>query len=204
MKIITISREFGSGGRELGKRLADVLQIPCYDHEIIELIAEKQQLDKDYVARISERDIGKFYLTTISHRFAMSRTVSQQSVNISVTETNVIKELAARGDCVIVGRCADIILREMKPMNLFVYADTRSKIDRCMARAHEGENLTQKEIVKKMRKIDKSRMSYRSLFIGDKEKARETFHLCVNTSGREIKLLVPAVAEYIRAWFKQS
>ena len=60
MKIITISREFGSGGRELGKRLADALRFPCYDHEIIEMVAQKSGLDENYVAHISEKDIRMF------------------------------------------------------------------------------------------------------------------------------------------------
>ena len=69
MKIITISREFGSGGRELGKRLADRMNIPCYDHEIIDMVAEKHGFDKNYVAHISEKDIRNFYQSTIGHRF---------------------------------------------------------------------------------------------------------------------------------------
>ena len=71
MKIITISREFGSGGRELGKRLAEELGIHCYDHEIIELIAKEHGFDERYVANISEKCIEAAYPTTIGHRFAM-------------------------------------------------------------------------------------------------------------------------------------
>ena len=71
-KIITISREFGSGGRELGKRLAEALGVPCYDYQIIEMVAEKQGLDKDYVENASERDIRAFYPTTIGVRFSAS------------------------------------------------------------------------------------------------------------------------------------
>ena len=71
MKIITISREFGSGGRELGKRLAEELGIHCYDHEIIELIAKEHGFDERYVANISEKCIEAAYPMTIGHRFAM-------------------------------------------------------------------------------------------------------------------------------------
>ena len=71
MKIITISREFGSGGRELGKRLAEELGIHCYDHEIIELIAKEHGFDERYVANISEKCIEAAYPTTIGHRFAI-------------------------------------------------------------------------------------------------------------------------------------
>lgn len=67
--IITISREFGSGGRELGKRLADVFQIPCYDYEIIEMLAKEQGLDEQYVSRISEKKLQVNYPITIGRRF---------------------------------------------------------------------------------------------------------------------------------------
>ena len=69
MKIITVSREFGSGGRELGKRLADALGVPCYDHEIIERVAEKHGFDQNYVSHISEKDIRVFYPSTVGNRF---------------------------------------------------------------------------------------------------------------------------------------
>lgn len=68
MKIITISREFGSGGRELGKRLADALGIPCYDHEIMDMVAEKHGFDKNYISHVSEKDIRVFYPSTVAHR----------------------------------------------------------------------------------------------------------------------------------------
>ena len=70
-KIITISREFGSGGRELGKRLAEELGIPCYDHQIIEMIAKENGFDERYVANVSEKSIEPPYPMTIGHRFAM-------------------------------------------------------------------------------------------------------------------------------------
>lgn len=110
MRIITISREFGSGGRELGKRLAEYLGIPCYDHEIIDLIAEKQGLNREYVARISEKEIRTFYPATIGHRFSILPAVSHPSLDISKAQNSILKELASQGDCVIVGRFADVIL----------------------------------------------------------------------------------------------
>ncbi len=203
MRIITISREFGSGGRELGKRLAEHLGIPCYDHEIIDMIAEKQGLDREYVSRVSERDIRTFYPTTIGHRFAIPHVIAQPSFEISKAQHSILKELAGQGDCVIVGRCADVIHSEMNPMKIFVYAGTQSKIDRCMARATADENLTEKEIAKKMKQIDKGRAAYRELFTDDRWGQRESYHLCINTSGKEIKALVPGLAEYVKLWFGQ-
>ena len=113
MRIITISREFGSGGRELGKRLADALGIPCYDHEIMDMVAEKYGFDKNYISHVSEKDIRVFYPTTIAHRLIAPHLMTQQSVSIAVSEHQLIQELAQQGDCVIVGRSADIVFREM-------------------------------------------------------------------------------------------
>lgn len=204
MKIITISREFGSGGRELGKRLADILHIPCYDHEIIEMVAQKSNLSKDYVAHVSENDIRLFYPTTIAHRFAGLYPVIQQPISVAVAEQELLKKLAEEGDCVIVGRCADVVLKEHDPLSIFVYADTQSKLLRCQQRAGVQEQLTEREILRKMKEIDKGRAAYRDLLTESSWGKKESYHLCVNTSGREIKALAPALAEYAKTWFEQK
>lgn len=203
-KIITISREFGSGGRELGKRLADALKISCYDHEIIEMIAERHGFDKNYVARISEKDLRAAYPMTIGHRFAPSPLSMNMSVQVAVTQQKIIKQFAGQGDCVIVGRCADVILQEFYPMNLFVYADQRSKLARCAQRMPEGENLSSSELLRKMKQIDKDRAAYRGLFTDTQWGRREAYHLCINTSDHEIKALIPPLAEYVSCWFAQN
>ena len=204
MKIITISREFGSGGRELGKRLADALHIPCYDHEIIEMVAQKSGLDKNYVAHVSENDIRVFYPATIAHRLIAPHPVMQQPVSVAVAEHELLKKLASEGDCVIVGRCADVVLREQKPLNLFIYADTQSKLARCRQRAEAGETLTERDLLRKMKQIDKERAAYRALFTELDWGKKEAYHLCVNTSGKEIKALIPALAAYARLWFGED
>lgn len=204
MKIITISREFGSGGRELGKRLADALNIPCYDHEIIEMVAEKYGFDRNHVAHVSEKDIRVFYPTTIAHRLLAPQPVAQQSISITIVEHELIRELAQQGDCVIVGRCADVICREMNPFKLFVYTDKLSKLARCEERADKTEHFSEKEMVRKMKQIDRERAAYRSLFTEEDWGRKEHYHLCVNTSGKEIKALVPAIAQYVKLWFDQQ
>ena len=204
MKIITISREVGSGGRELGKRLADYLGIPCYDHEIIEMVAEKHGFDKNYVSHISEKDIRVFYPSTIGHRFVAPNHTAQHSVKVTLAQHEIVKELAKQGDCVIVGRCADIVCRDLNPLNIFVYADKISKLARCEARASEEEHFSEKEMLRKMKKIDKERAAYRALFTEADWGRKESYHLCVNTSGREVKTLVPAIGEYAKLWFEQK
>lgn len=155
MRIITISREFGSGGRELGKRLADAPEIPCYDHEIIDMVAEQHGFDKDYVAHISEKDIRTFYPSTIAHRFSITQHTAGQPIKIAIAEHEIIRQLAQIGDCVIVGRCADVVCRDMNPLNIFVYADRISKLRRCEERADKEEHFSEKEMLRKMKQIDK-------------------------------------------------
>ena len=202
-KIITISREFGSGGRELGKRIADALGIPCYDHQIIDMVAEKTKLNKDFVASMSEKDIQIFYPTTIAHGFGSPSYAVIQSAEIINAEQQLIKKLAEQGDCVIIGRAADQILSEYKPFNIFVCADEQSKIARCRARAKDDEDFTDKQIIKKCKSIDRQRRVYREMYTINKWGMASSFDLCVNTSGKEIKALVPAVLNYIKVWFDE-
>lgn len=203
MNIITISREFGSGGRELGKRLADYLGVPCYDHEIIDMVAEKLNMDKTYVNHISEKDVRVFYPSTIGHRLLGTQT-SQESIKVTLAQHEIIRSLARQGDCVIVGRCADVVCREMEPLNLFVYADKLSKLARCQERATDAEHFSEKEMLRRMKQIDRERAAYRELFSESEWGRKESYHLCVNTSGREIKTLVPAIGEYAKIWFHQK
>lgn len=204
MKIITISREFGSGGRELGKRLADYLGVRCYDHEIIDMVAEKHGLDKNYVSHISEKDIRVFYPSTIGHRFMAPNHAAQESVKVTLAQHEMIRQLASQDDCVIVGRCADVVCREMNPLNIFVYADKISKLARCQERAGEDEHYTERDMLRRMRKIDKERAAYRELFSETEWGRKESYHLCINTSGKQIKDLVPAIGEYAKIWFEQK
>src|SRR5699024_6264621 len=101
----------------------------------------------------------------------------------------------------IVGRCAGVILRELEPLNVFVHADIRARLARCAARAPEGEQMTEAELLRRMQQIDKGRAACRELFADGKWGSREVCHLCVNTTGREIGSLAAALAGYAEHWF---
>lgn len=104
----------------------------------------------------------------------------------------------------IVGRNEDIILKSCHLFNIFVYADIQSKLKRCRDRAQEDENLTEKELIRKMRQIDKSRAQTREIISGTAWRQRDVYHLCVNTSDWIIKYLALAVADYAMRWFGRS
>lgn len=202
--IITISREFGSGGRELGKRLAEALHIPCYDHQIIEMISKENGLNADYVANVGEKCIEAAYPMTIGHRLAMMPvTVMDQPIRVAVAQRQLLEKFAQQGDCVIVGRCADVILKDYHPLNLFVYADKEAKIERCLRRAPADEKLTRGDIERRMRQIDRSRAQYREMYADSKWGAKETYHLCISTTEKYIKEIIPGLAAYVRCWFSE-
>ena len=119
-----------------------------------------------------------------------------------LTQKKVIEEIAALGEnCVIVGRNADIILRKYCPFNIFVCADITAKLKRCMERVPQGETLTEKELIRQMKRIDKNRSQTREVIGGSAWGQREAYNLTVNTTGWEIKELVPAVADFAARWF---
>ena len=157
MRIITISREFGSGGRELGKRLADALGFAYYDREIVSSIAEKCNLDEGYVENVLRKGLTINVPVTFGHTFYFySDPTSENELKVLNTQQQIIKELALRGDCVMVGRSSGIILEKYNPLRLFVYADMEWKVKRCRERASAEEHLTDRELEKKIRQIDKS------------------------------------------------
>ena len=166
------------------------------------MVAKQQGLDPLKINHISDADISTYYPLTIGRRFAAPPPSMAQPLKMAVAQQMIIRNLAKQGDCVIVGRCAGVILRELNPLNLFVYADQKFKLQRCVTRAPIGENLSPLEITHRMQQIDKGRAAYRELFADAKWGCKEAYHLCINTTGREIKSLIPALAEYANCWFQ--
>lgn len=203
MRIITISREFGSGGRELGRRLADLTGYDYYDSEIITTVAQKSGMDPKYVENTMSDHGWKNHTLTYRGTFASSLYVQSAQIKLLLEQKRAIEEIAALGkDCIIVGRNADIILQEYKPFQIFVCASTQAKIQRCLERASEQEHYTEKELLRKMKHIDKVRAETRELLGGSAWGTGEAYHLTVNTTGWEIKKLVPAVADFAESWFQ--
>ena len=204
MRIITISREFGSGGRELGRRLAEVLSYDYYDKEIISAIASNKEMDEDYVARSIEQDRWQNIPLTF-HQSIVGMPMDTTHTDLLLEQKRVIEEIAKTGkDCVIVGRNADVLLREYEPFNIFVCADMEAKIRRCMKRASENECLNTKEMERKINKMDKSRSQTRDLITGNSWGDRSAYHLIVNTSNWKINELTLAVAEFTKSWYERT
>ena len=200
-KIITIGREFGSGGREIGKRLSDLLGIAYYDKEIVEEISKRTQLAESYIRQIVEQKPGFYYPITIGRTLHTQGAdyLLKQHTSVYMEKTNVLREMAEKSDCIIVGRCADYILRDAKPFRLFVYADMASKMERCRQKAEIEEHLTDRQLMKQIKHVDKNRAKYYQYYTGQVWGARENYDLCVNTSSVSIKELTEALAKLLQS-----
>ena len=204
MNIITISREFGSGGRELGKRMADLLGWDYYDREIIQQVADEKGLDSDYVSAVLERHDWRSVPITFTHSFAADVYQSQKT-SLLIEEKKVIDRIGAAGnDCIIVGRNADVYLRDKDPFTVFVCADLAARVRRCRDRAPEGEQFSDRELERQIRRIDKNRALVREMIDGTRWGDRTCYNLTVNTTDRSIKELAPLVAAYAKGWLEQK
>lgn len=196
-KIITIGREFGSGGREFGRRLAEELGYEYYDKEIIAAIAEKTSMSQEYVQEILEGKPHTLYPITIAQSmFITDNFYIQQEQSIYLAQSEIIRELAQKSNCVIVGRCADFILRDLKPYRIFVYADIDSRIKRCIARNTDSQkHFSEKEIKKHILSIDKNRAKYYNFYTGNQWSDKSNYDLCINTTDVVIKDIVSVIAK---------
>ena len=201
-RVITIGREFGSGGREMGVRLANELGIEYYDKEIITGIVNHTDYTEGYVREIVEGNTRKILPLTIGRSLDVDVDYQiTQMQDIVKAQTEVIKEMAAKSDCVIVGRCADYILEDedakgnIQLFKLFIHASMESRIRRCMERRTEEEAaMTEKDMEKQIRRIDKERANYYSNYTLRKWGAKENYDICFNTTNMEIKQMVPYIA----------
>lgn len=202
MNIITISREFGSGGRELGRQIADYFHCDYYDSEIIAAVAQNSGLDSDYVEKTLSSHGWQDIAAMRRPAFTPSAKLQSGKVSLLLEQKRVIEAIANLGkDCVIVGRNADVILAQYQPFNIFVCAGLEAKLKRCMERAPEGENLSERELIHKMKQVDKVRSQTRAILSGSGWGQRDSYHLTVNTTDWNIKDLAPAVAAFAAGWF---
>ena len=195
-KIITINRQFGSGGRELGKRLAEKLGVAYYDNEIITQLSKRSGLAVDYINNIVERRPIVYYPITIGRSF-LSQTPMPVDLNEGLYREQhaLIRELSEKGDCVIIGRCADYILRDEHPLRIYVYADLESKIARCRQKAEGMENMTDRQLIRHINEIDRERAKYYRYFAGVKWEDPSHYDLMINTSNLSVKDIAEGLAK---------
>lgn len=198
--VITIGREFGSGGRELGRRLADELGIAYYDKEIILEIENKTPFSKEYIEELTENRPIPLFPIHYGHSWTpFNDPHLEQSIHVFSAQADVIKDLANRSSCVIIGRCADYILGDGNPFRIFVYADMDAKISRCRQRESEAEkSLDDKAMAKKIKSIDKKRRHYYEYYTGKPWGDKKNYDLLINTTNVDIKKLAHVLASFLK------
>ena len=196
--IITVSRQFGSGGREVGKRLADALGLTYYDKELVTEISNHTDLNESYVSSVLESGGFRNYAFTFGRTMPFVSTTPAPVTDVRVAQQKIIKAIGEKGNCVIVGRSADVILKDFKPFRLFIYADNDSKIARCRARAPEGEHYTDKQMIRRFKEIDSGRRKLHDLLGVHPWGDKAGYDLMINTTNVNIKAIIPALAEYIK------
>ena len=201
-RVITIGREFGSGGRELGVRLANTLGFAYYDKEIITAIVNHTDLAEGFVKEVVEGKSARFFPLSIGQSMNINVDYQiHQMQSIVKAQTETIKEMALKSNCVIVGRCADYILKDLRDageielFRLFIYAEPESRLKRCKERAKEGENLTDKEMEKQIKRINKDRASYYEDYTLQKWGDKSNYDICLNTSFMNIEEMIPHLAK---------
>ena len=196
-KIITIAREYGSGGRETGIKLAEKLGIKFYDKEIIALAAEAGGLDADFVARHEEEAPAMIGASFSNPSFASFAYHPSYSDTIYFKQCDILKEIAAQGPCVIVGRCADYVLRDYDIVKVFIYSDMSSKIVRKRGLAPEKADFSDEQMEKEIEKINKGRRKYYEHYSGNQWGNVSNYDVCVSTSELGADGAVEIILKYL-------
>lgn len=195
-KVITISREYGSGGRIIGKRLAEKLGVPYYDRDTInERISEESGFAKEMFSEAEKKAKNSFLYSLSSAMGSGEAGPESLSLNerLFLAQFDAIRKIAAEGPCVIVGRCADYILRGLPyATNIFIYAEEEDKI----RRAVDEYGIPEDQVKKVMREQDMARANYYSYHTGRKWGEHVNFNLCIDSGYLEIDDIVDLIIEY--------
>ena len=198
-RIITISREFGSGGHSIGKSVADKLGISFYDKELLEQIAKETEFSKDFIEETDENSSAKNSLlfNLVINRSLNVRTEPLPADTIYFAQNKIIKELADRESCVIVGRCSDYILRDREDcLNVFIYSDIEKREKRVLERYGESEKPIRKRILDK----DSRRKIYYSHYTDRPWGIPQNNDVCLDSGRLGEKICVDTIISIFNDW----
>lgn len=196
-KLVTISREYGSGGRLIGSVLAKKIDVPLYDKELINMAAEESGLSKDIISQAEMQAQNGFSYILASAMCYSDLATFHMSLNerTFMAQFDVVTEIAGQGEGVIVGRCADFVLRDNTDVtNVFIYANEEDKARRCVEVYGLSEDAVRSEIVKR----DKARANYYNYHTGRKWGDRSNYNLCINSSYMTEEETADLIVEYLR------
>ena len=177
--IITIGRQFGSGGSEIGRKVAERLNIPYYDKNIIDHVADKLGFSPQYVKEVEEKPTGSFLFSMAMYSYGSAADgMVPAELRVSTAQTEFILEKAREGQGVFVGRCSDYILRDRDDvLSVFIYADMTARIRSVMARY----NLSEREAIKTIQQTDKRRALYYNTNTQHRWGTKESYNLMLDS-----------------------
>ena len=186
-KIVTISREFGSGGRTIGRMAAEKLGVPCYDQELIDKIATESGLMKAYVEENTENVSGGWLSFTAGRDF-YGHSLQDDLYRV---QTKVIRELADKGPCVLIGRCADYILAERDDLlKVFIHASMEKRAERIVNQYGE----TVEDPMQRLKEKDKKRKAYYQLYTDRKWGQVGNYHLALDSGALGLETCADIIA----------
>lgn len=200
--IITIAREYGSGGHLLSEMLSKELGIKLYDKEFIHLVAEKSGINEQYIKK-NEQSIPSFWLKCIlgkNSEQSLERSLSSDDV-LFVAESKIIQELAEKGPCIIVGRCADFVLRDYPNLiKVFCYSDLKSACVRCVQEYGVSEEKAESEI----KRINHNRIAHYEYYTGEKWGEPHHYNLMINTGSIDLSVACNLIKSIYKNRIKEN
>ena len=186
--VITIAREYGSGGRYIGRLIADKLGIKFYDKDFVTTLSEQTGLSEEYIENNEQR---RNTLDALNNGYYFNLSNSDE---LFVKESKLIKELAEKESCVIIGRCSDFILKDNEDtINIFVYSNMEDKIKRVV----ERYGFNQKDAEKEIKNIDKQRSNHYKHYTGKKWGENQNYDLCINSDALGVEKSADLICEMI-------
>ncbi|MCI8788210.1 MAG: cytidylate kinase-like family protein [Lachnospiraceae bacterium] len=204
--VITIGRQFGSAGREIGEKVAEYFGIKCFDKDLLTRAAQESGFCEEMIKNHDERPTNSFLynlvMDTYSFGYNNSSFVDMPiSHKVFLAQFDTIKKIADEGPCVIVGRCADYALADRSNVvDLFIYSDEASKIKRIMERYDLSEAKAKDMIVKK----DKQRQSYYNYYSSKKWGRADSYDLCINSGVLGVEGTVNLIVQYVEDFEKKN
>ena len=183
--LITIARQFGSGGREIGERLAKILDIPLIDKELIKDAASNGELSEEVIKSADESAVNSLLYTLAMGSNVLGTTMHfgyKMPINdkLFILQSDAIKQYASKGSCVIIGRCADYVLRDEPSLfRIFIYGDLDHRKERVKERHPE---LKSSLVIDVINKTDKRRASYYNFYTGNKWGKYDNYDMAINSS----------------------
>ena len=199
--IITIGREFGSGGKYIGERLAEELNMKLYDEELIQRVSKERNIDINLLNENDEKHKKSFWYTLAMASMSMYDSVNSLTElpdddKYFIEQSKIIEEIADEGNAIIIGRCSNVILKDRKNVvNIFIYSsDEKFKINRKI----EFAGLDEKKAIKMMHKKDKERATYYNYYTNQKWGAKESYDLLIDSSKLGIENTVKFIKDYVK------